>query len=91
MTATTYRTQAAILHIYLDQSLKRLNDILEDEKLWISNRPWTIETVGSLHKNYWLIQLPNGIAVDEPRMMFQNTHLRFDTMAFSFIVKGIQS
>ena len=91
MTTTTYRTQDAILHIYLDQSLNRLNAILEDEELWISNRPWTVETVGSLHKNYWLIQLPNGIPVDESRRMFQSTHLRFDTMAFSFIVKGIQS
>ena len=83
-----FRAQAIKLHVYLAQSLERLNKLLNEEALRISNRQWDIETVGVRHKNYWLLQLSNEATKNEIWEMFKPSNLRFDTMAFSFMIKG---
>ena len=76
------------LHIYLDPDFEHLNELLAEDSSSISNRPWKVRTGGVMHDNYWLIQLPNGTDIDAAESMLQKSHLRFDTMAFSFTTMG---
>ena len=65
-----------------------LNKLLEEESAMILNRPWKTETVGIPYKNFWLIQLSNKTPEQEMPKLFKFSHLRFDTMAFSFVING---
>ena len=76
------------LHIYLDPDFEHLNELLAEDSSSISNRPWKVRTGGVMHDNFWLIQLPNVTDIDAAERLFQKSHLRFDTMAFSFSIKG---
>ena len=84
----TYRMPSSTMHIYLEPDFEHLNELLAEDSSAISNRPWTVRTGGVMHDNCWLIQLPNGTDVVDAELMFQKSHLRFDTMAFSFSFKG---
>ena len=76
------------MHIYLEPDFEHLNELLAEDSSSISNRPWKVRTGGVMHDNYWLIQLPNATDIDAAELMFEKSHLRFDTMAFSFSTKG---
>ena len=76
------------MHIYLEPDFEHLNELFAEDSAAISNRPWKVRTGGVMHDNFWLIQLPNVTYIDAAELMFQKSHLRFDTMAFSFSIKG---
>ena len=76
------------MHMYLEPDFDNLNGLLAEESLSLSNRPWQVRTGGVMHDNYWLIQLPNVTNVVDARLVFQNSPLRFDSLAFSFSIKG---
>ena len=76
------------MHIYLEPDFEHLNELFAEDSAAISNRPWKVRTGGVMHDNYWLIKLPNATDIDAAELMFEKSHLRFDTMAFSFSTKG---
>ena len=76
------------MHIYLEPDFDHLNDLLAEESLSLSNRQWQVRTGGVMHDNYWLIQLPNVTNVIDAGLLFQKSPLRFDSLAFSFHIKG---
>ena len=79
---------SSTMHIYLEPDFEHLNELFAEDSSSISNAPWKVRTGGVMHDNYWLIQLPNGTDIDDAELMFKKSHLRFDTMAFSFSIKG---
>ena len=76
------------MHIYLEPDFERLDELLAEDSSSISNQPWKVRTGGVMNDNYWLIRLTNVTDIDDAALMFQRSHLRFDTMAFSFLIKG---
>ena len=72
------------LHVYLNPHLAQLNEFLEEENLSLLDRPLSMETVGVVQINYWLIQLSNGTTHNEIKNLFKLSQLRYDTMAFYF-------
>ena len=84
----TYRMPSSTVHIYLEPDFEHLDELLAEDSSSISNQPWKVRTGGVMHDNFWFIQLPNGTDIDGAALMLQRSHLRFDTMAFSFLIKG---
>ena len=81
-----FSTSVVTLHIYVHPNIQYLNALLKEDMSLVINQPSTLETVGNVPKNYWLIQLPDNANESTIISMFQETYLRYDTMAFVFAV-----
>ena len=73
------------LHIYVHSNIQHLNALLKEEMSLVMNQPNTLETVGNVPQNYWLIQLPTNANKSAIISLFEESHLRYDTMAFTFM------